>query len=214
MRTYEAFAANDRNVGYDFWLFHGINYLSGTPFPGIYRGDQLYRGNLFSHIMGAHLDSEGALTKRGRECLVWASASPKELYRASLYIKTFARKYKREPLQPNDPYVEMAFVATAGLMEAPTSGWGQKEPPSVKEYYHNSAMHYRWQIARAAKNVVLHDPRSRRGWAFWAELHRQAIEKYGLPPGVKPLRLEYKERNNGGDLVQIGDLRGYKTKVR
>lgn len=34
MRTYEAFAANDRNVGHEFWLFHGINYLSGNPFPG------------------------------------------------------------------------------------------------------------------------------------------------------------------------------------
>ena len=214
IRTFEAFAANDRNIGHDFWLFHGINYLSGNPFPGIYRGDQIFRGRIFTHIMDAHLDAEGALTPRGRECLVWASTLPRELYRASVYVKAFARKYKRDPLKPDDPYVEMAIVAVAELMVAPTSGWGRKDPPTAREYYFRPSLLYHWQIARAAKNVLRHDPRSREGWAFWADLHRRTIEKYGLPPGVEPFRLDYKERNNGGYLVGMGDIRGHKTKVR
>lgn len=214
MRTFEAFAANDRRVGHEFWLFHGINYLSGNPFPGIYKGDQIYRGTIFSHIIDRHLDASGALTVTGRECLVWASTSPRELFRASLYVKAFTRKYKRDPLKPDDPYVEMAVAAIAKVMVAPTEGWGRTDPPTPQEYYYRPSDVYGWQISRAAKNVVLHDPRSRKGWEFWAELHRQAIEKFGLPLGVQPFRLDYKERDNGGYLVQIGDLKGYKTRVR
>jgi len=92
-RGYAAFAANDRGLGHNFWVFHGINYLSGYPFRGIYRGDQVYRGAIFSHIMANHLEN-GALTQLGRECLVWASATAPELFRAMAYIRAFAKKYK------------------------------------------------------------------------------------------------------------------------
>lgn len=206
MRTYEAFAANDRNIGYEFWLFHGINYLSDNPFPGIYKKNQIYRGRIFSHIMEKHLDANGALTERGRECLVWASAKPPELYRAVVYIKTFATKYRRKFLLPDDPYVKVAVDATVALMLSITSGWGETEAPSPKEYYKESPRQYHRQLLRAADRVVEFDPRRRKGWEFWAELHRKTIATLGLPKGVEPFRLEYRERNNGGYLRNTGRL--------
>jgi len=206
MRTYEAFAANDRGIGHDFWLFHGINYLSGNPFPGIYAGDQVYRGRIFSHIMESHLDSNGALTERGRECLVWASTKPPELYRAVVYIKTFATKYRRDFLLPDDPYVKVAVEAAASLMLSATEGWGDVKAPTPKEYHKDHPRQYSKQLVRAADRVVEFDPRRRKGWEFWAELHRKTIAALGLPKGVEPFRLEYRERNGRGYLRHTGRL--------
>jgi len=211
-RTYAAFAANDRGLGHNFWLFHGINYLSDYPFRGIYQGDQVYRGMIFSHVMSTHL-VDGKLTQRGRECLVWASATPPELYRAMLYIKSFAKKYKCNPYKPDIPYVEVAVKALAKMMEACTQGWGCTEPPTPRDYYRHP-QRYGNEIRRAAKTVLEHDPRSRYGWEFWANLHRETIAKYGLPPGVPPFRLEYRERKSAGYLVGIGDMTGHQTKLR
>lgn len=207
LRTYAAFAANDRGIGHNFWLFHGINYLSNYPFRGIYRGDQVYRGMIFSHIMSTHLVG-GTLTQLGRECLVWASATPPELYRAMTYIKAFTRKYKCDPYLPDIPYVEVAVKAMASIMERSTQGWGETTPLTPHDYYRNPQSYER-EIRRAARNVQEHDPRSRYGWEFWANLHRQTIAKYGLPPGVQPFRLEYRERKCGGYLKGVGDLRNH-----
>lgn len=204
-RTYEAFAANDRGIGHEFWLFHGINYLSSNPFPGIYHGDRIYRGMIFSHIMEEHLDANGVLSERGRQCLVWASTLPRELFRAAQYIKTFARKYRREPLEPDDPYVERAVVAMAEVMEAATKGWAQSTPPSPRDYYRDP-VHYDREMRRVKWAVLECDPRTRKGWEFWAEQHRQTIARYGLPNGVAPFRLEYRERNGRGYLQWIGRL--------
>jgi hypothetical protein len=212
IRSFEAFAANDRGIGHNFWIFHGINYLSDYPFRGIYRGDQVYRGMVFSHIMSTHMQGD-TLTPRGRECLVWASATPSELFRAMLYTKTFAKKYGCDPYEPDVPYVGVAIHALAKLMVESTHCWGQGEPLHPKEY-HKDAKRFGGEIRRAAKTVLEHDPRSRFGWEFWANLHREAISKYGLPPGVAPFRLEYRERNCGGYLVGIGDMRGHQTKLR
>lgn len=202
LKSFAAFAANDRGQGHEFWLFHGINYLSDNPFPGIYKGDKIYRASLFAHIMAKHMEGDH-LTERGQECLVWASTNPKELFRAVAYIKGFARKYKRDPFLPDDPYVRVAVETTAKLMVAATKGWGNTDPLIPKDYY---AYHRRYSldIRKAATNVLRYDPRTRRGWEFWADVHRQTIAKYGLPPDVEPFRLEYKERNDRGYLVHTG----------
>jgi hypothetical protein len=205
MRTYEAFAANDRNIGHEFWLFHGINYLSGNPFPGIYRGDQVYRGSLFSHIMEVYLDAEGFLSERGRQCLVWASTFPQELFRASAYVKAFSRKYKRDPLAPGDPYVEVAVLALARVMESATKGWGETEPPTPSNYYRDPVRYDR-EMNRVRLAVLECDPRTRNGWDFWAERHRDALDRYGLPPGIEPFRLDYRERNDRGYLRNTGRI--------
>ena len=212
LRTYEAFAANDRGIGHNFWLFHGINYLSNYPFRGIYRGEQVYRGMIFSHIMSTHLVGD-TLTQRGRECLVWASATPPELYRAVAYVKAFVKKYRCDPHKPDIPYVDVAVHALASMMEGSTRGWGGTEAQHPKGYYRDP-LRYDEEIRRAAKTVLEHDPRSRYGWEFWANLHRQTISKYGLPPGVPPFRLEYRERKYAGYLVGIGDMTGHQTKLR
>ena len=204
-RTYEAFAANDRGLGHEFWLFHGINYLSDNPFPGIYRGDQIYRGMIFTHIMESHLDANGVLSERGRQCLVWASTLPQELFRAATYIKTFARKYRRDPLQPDDPYVEMAVVAMAEVMENVTKGWGQPTAPTPRDYYLDP-VYYDREMRRVRWAVLECDPRTRNGWEFWAEQHRKTIDRYGLPQGVQPFRLEYRERNDRGYLRNTGRI--------
>lgn len=212
LRSYKAFAANDRGIGHNFWIFHGINYLSNYPFRGIYKGDQVYRASIFSHIMSTHLEGDN-LTQRGRECLVWASATPPELFHAMSYIRSFVRKYGCDPYSPDNPYVEVAVLAMARLMESSTQGWGATTPQPPPDYY-KDPKRFADQFRRAAKAVLEHDPRSRYGWEFWANLHREAIAKYGLPPGVPAFRLEYRERNNGGYLVGIGDLRGHKSKLR
>lgn len=212
LRTYKAFAANDRGIGHNFWLFHGINYLSNYPFRGIYQGDQVYRGMIFSYIMSNHLDGD-SLTPLGRECLVWASATPPELFRAMSYIKAFAKKYRCDPYKPDIPYVGLAVGALAKIMVASTRGWGETEAQHPKGYYRDPRR-YDEEIRRAAKTVLEHDPRSRYGWEFWANLHREAQAKYGLPPGVPPFRLEYQERRHAGYLVGIGDMTGHQTKLR
>lgn len=211
MKSFAAFAANDRGIGYEFWLFHGINYLSECPFPGIYSGDQIYRGMVFTHMMEKHLDANGVLSERGRQCVVWASALPDELFRAAAYIKAFAHKYERNPLEYGDPYVRVAVEAMAAVMSSAMDGWGESDPPSHRVYYRYPAKYHR-NMRRVRLAILDHDPRSRNGWEFWADRHRQTIETYGLPPGVKPFRLEYKERNNGGYLRHTGNLRGHKTK--
>ena len=205
MRTYEAFAANDKGIGHEFWLFHGINYLSDNPFPGIYRKDQVYRGRVFTHIMEAHLDETGALSETGRQCLVWASTRPRELYRAAVYVKGFAHKYKRDPLKPGDPYVKEAVLAVARVMEEATKGWGQTEPPEPRDYYRDP-VNYDREMRRVRWALLECDPRTRKGWDFWAERHREAIARHGLPPKIKPFRLEYRERNDRGYLVGQGRL--------
>lgn len=204
IRTPEAFAANDRGIGHDFWLFHGINYLSGNPFPGIYKGETIYRGALFSHILAKHMDGNN-LTERGRGCLIWVSMTAREMYRAVEYVKTFALKYKRNPLLPDDPYLLVSMEAMAGILVEAVDGWSQTDPLPTQEYY----FHHRrfdWDIRRAARNVLRYDPRTRHGWEFWAGLHRKTIARLGMPPGVKPFRMEYRERNDRGYLVQIGWL--------
>jgi len=200
IKTFSAFTANDRNIGHNFWIFHGINYLSGNPFAGIYQGDQIYRGTIFTHIMGAYMVGN-VLSHQGQKCLVWAGTRPQELFRASLYIKAFVRKYKRHPLMPDDPYIKIAVEATAELMVAGTKNWGQTEPPVVTDYFRNRR-HYDREMSNAARNVLAHDPRTRYGWAFWSNLHRQTIATLGLPPGVKPFRLDYVERKDRGHLKQ------------
>jgi hypothetical protein len=205
MRTYEAFAANDRGIGHDFWLFHGINYLSDNPFPIIYRKGYVYRGKIFTHIMDAHLDGTGALSERGRQCLVWASTLPRELYRAVVYVKGFAHKYKRNPLLPDDPYVEAGMLAVAEVMETATRGWGQTEPPEPRDYYRDP-VNYDREMRRVRRALLECDPRTRAGWDFWAERHRETISRYGLPAGVKPFRLDYRERRDRGYLVGQGRL--------
>jgi hypothetical protein len=205
MRTFEAFAANDRGIGHDFWLFHGVNYLSNNPFPGIYRGDRVYRGRLFSHIMEKHLDTEGFLSERGRQCLVWASTLPDELFRASAYVKAFSRKYGSDPLSPNDPYVETAVLAMARVMESATKGWGKTEPPAPREYYRDPVRYGR-EMGRVRRAVLECDPRNRGGWEFWVDVHKYALAQYGLPPGVAPFRLEYRERNDRGYLRNTGRI--------
>lgn len=212
LRTYKAFAANDRGIGHNFWLFHGINYLSNYPFRGIYRGDMTYRAKIFSHIMFNHLEGD-TLTQRGRECLVWASSTPSELFRAVSYIKAFAKKYRCDPLKPDIPYVEVAVQALASMMERSTQCWGAPEAPHPKDYY-SDPKRFGEEIRRASKTVLEHDPRSKYGWEFWANLHRETIAKYGLPQGVPPFRLEYRERRHAGYLVGIGDMRGHQTKFR
>lgn len=212
MRTYEAFAANDRNIGHEFWLFHGINYLSGNPFPGIYSGDRIYRGRIFSHIMEVYLDSEGFLSERGRQCLVWASTLPEELFRASAYVKGFARKYGVDPLAPNDPYIEIAVVSMARVMESATKGWGKTEAPNPRDYYRDP-VHYDREMRRVRMAVLDCDPRTRKGWDFWAERHREALARYGLPAGVEPFRLEYRERNDRGYLRNTGRLEERRKKT-
>ena len=212
LKTYGAYLANDRGIGHGFWVFHGVNYLADFPFRGIYHGDTVYRGAIFSHILSHHM-VDGALTPIGRQCLVWASAQPRELYRATVYVKTFAKKYGCNPYEPDSPYLEVAILAMARVMTDCTRGWGVTKPPSPTDYYRDPK-EYTKDLNRAMKTVLACDPRTRDGWEFWADLHRQTIAKYGLPPGVKPFRLEYRERKNGGYLLGTGDLRGYKTKDR
>lgn len=212
MRTFEAFAANDRGIGHEFWLFHGINYLSGNPFPGIYKKDRIYRGRLFSHIIDVHLDARGLLSERGRQCLVWASTLPRELYRASAYVKAFARKYKRDPLSPEDPYIEVAVLAIARVMERATKGWGQTEPPEPRAYYRDP-VHYDREMNRVRIAVLECDPRTRDGWEFWVDVHKDALARYGLPPGVAPFRLDYRERNDRGYLRNTGRIEEKRRKV-
>lgn len=213
MRTYEAFAANDRGIGHDFWLFHGINYLSDNPFPNFYRKGFLYRGRIFTHIMEAHLDETGALSETGRQCLVWASTRPRELYRAVVYVRGFAHKYKRNPLKPNDPYVKDAILAVAKVMEAPTRGWGQTEAPEPRDYYRDP-MTYDREMRRVRGALLDIDPRTRAGWEFWAVRHRETIARYGLPHGVQPFRLEYRERNDRGYLKHTGRLEERRQRER
>jgi hypothetical protein len=59
---------------------------------------------------------------------------------------------------------------------------------------------------RAGKLVLSYNLSTRKGWEFWAGVHREVIKKYGLPDGVKPFRLDYKERNNRGYLMYVGRL--------
>jgi hypothetical protein len=212
LRSYAAFAANDRGIGHNFWLFHGINYLSNYPFLGIYHGEEVYRWEIFSHIWATHMEGN-QLSRRGRECLVWASATAPELYRAMVYIKAFSKKYRCDPYLPYIPYVDIAVCALARIMEESTSGWGSTDPLTPTAYY-SDFRKYGDGVRKAAKSVLEHDPRSRFGWEFWANLHRDAISRYGLPPGVQPFRLDYRERKSGGYLVGIGDMSGHQTKFR
>ena len=96
IKTYAAFTANDRDIGYEFWLHHGFNYLSGNAFPDLYKGGRIYRSALFAYVMANCLGKDGNLSPPGRKCLMWISAYPEELFRASLYIKAFARKSSNE----------------------------------------------------------------------------------------------------------------------
>lgn len=215
MRTFAAFEANDRGIGYNFWIFHGINYLSNNPFPEIYQGAQIFRGTIFSHIMEHHLTGN-VLTQRGRECLVWAGSSADELFRAVLAIKAFAAKYNRRAVTFNDPYVRVAVEACVGLMVGGTQNWGVTEPPDPATYYQQPQYH-RTEMSGAARNVLAHDPRTPKGWTFWADLHRQTIATLGLPPKVKPFRLERHERKDhwGEDHHKWkGDARIRRNKVK
>lgn len=196
LKTYEAFAANTRNQGHDFWTFHGINYLSDKPFPGIYRGDRVYRGAIFDHILANHFVN-GALTPQGIRCLVWASATPPELYRSVVYVRGFVRKYKRDPLGPDDPYVKVAINTVTDILVGCTKGWGETKTAKITEY-HKYPKVYTRDMKRASVKVIEHDPRSRGGWEFWADVHRKTIETYGLPIGVKPFRLEYRPMKVAG----------------
>ena len=206
MKTYEAFVANDKNRGYDFWLFHGVNLLSGNPFPGIYRGDQIYRGAIYSHIMEKHF-VDGKLTPRGIECLVWAGSKPKELYRSAVYTKTFAHKYKRDPRAENDVYVRVAVEAIARIRAESTDGWGSEEPVNPVAYFSYGRTH-RKLYTKASAAVLSLDPRTRVGWEFWAQLHRETIARYGLPKNVEPFRLDYQPRKDRGYLLWTGKLEG------
>jgi len=213
MRTFEAFAANERGIGHEFWLFHGMNYLAGNPFPGIYKGNQIYRGMLFAHIMAKHVDPDGKLTEPGRKCLIWISTTPKELYRAVVYIRAFVRKYQRDPHIPGDPYVRIAVDAMARVMIEPTKDWGQTEQLPLRDYYlywHE----YDLSVRRAKNNVLRFDPRTRRGWMFWADVHREALARYGLPPGVPMPRLEYRERQDRGYLKHTGRIEDKRKKTQ
>ena len=202
LKSLAAFRTNDRGIGYDFWLLHGVNYLSDNPFPGLYRGDQIYRSVIFSYITEKYLVGD-VLTPQGRKCLTWASTLPDELYRSVLYVKAFARKYKRDPYQPNDPYVRVGIETVATLMVSGQTDWG-KGYDTVEDYYRRYQGRYNRDMSRAAKAVLAKDPRTREGWEFWADIHRLTIKVLGLPPKVKPFRLEYVERKDRGYLVGQG----------
>lgn len=211
IKTFDAFAKNDRGIGHEFWLFHGINHLSGCPFPKIYQGDIPARGLIFSHIMSAHLD-KNQLTQRGRECLVWASASAKELFRAVTIIKAFAAKYRKywdSPLAPKNAdfiYERVAVETLAKLMTDGPKEWGALKPPSPETYYQTGKA-YDSEMSQAAYSVTIVDPKTRDGWEFWANIHRQTIKTYGMPAGLPPIQLEFKERD------QIHSYRAYKKRM-
>lgn len=183
-RTLEAFQ-RECATGYNFWLFHGVNYLSGlTPFPGIYRGEEIYRSAIFDHIMSKHLVGD-QLTEKGRLCLTWASSKPAELHNAVELVAAFARKYKRDPHLPNDPYVAVGIRTVATLMVQAQIHWGETYD-TPWDYYYEVRKRYDEDMMLAVKKASRIYFTLKAGKRFWREVHRQTIEMLGLPPGVKP----------------------------
>jgi hypothetical protein len=163
--------------------------------------------------MEHHLDKQGRLDLVGRKSLMWVSTQPKELFRAAVCIRAFVRKYQRNPHSPNDPYVGVAVNALAELMTGTLTDWGHTEELHPKEYYR---YRYRYHLAvqKTRTTLLEYDIRTRKGWEFWANVHREAIAKYGLPPGVPMPRLEYRERNDRGYLKYNGRIEEKKRRER
>ncbi len=176
----QAFLNNRGNRGYDFWVLHGVSYLSGVPdryIQGVYEGKTLYRGGVFPHIFKAHMDGT-YLSPEGVMCLLWASLEPRHLYTAVTYVRAFTRRYGWDPHLPRVPYTQMAMKAIGEILLANAEGW---EIGVTEEERLQSEKGCARQMRKLGWSLDDYDPRTLLGKVFWETLHAQAREKFSPP---------------------------------
>lgn len=126
------FIENRGGIGYDFWVVHGVNYLSSLysdglwdPIaPEIYHGGTINSEKLYARIMNRYMDSTlNRLSPTGIHCFMWLALKPHEMYPLVWKIKWKAKEYGGEPLKEGDGHTWYLFESLKPLMEVACSQW-------------------------------------------------------------------------------------------
>ncbi len=126
------FVENHKNLGYDFWLVHGLNFLSSDydtgvwdpVAPEIYHNRGVTRTQLYTRVMNRYLDPEtNQLSPAGIHCLMWMALKPHEMYPLVWKIKWKSKEYGGEFLKEGDGQVWYLFQSLKPVMDVACSQW-------------------------------------------------------------------------------------------
>jgi len=134
------FAENRGGVGYDFWVVHGINYLSSLYSEGLWDpiAPELYQGvhvsseKLYTSIMNRYLDpTTKRLGPTGIHCFMWMAMKPHEMYPLVWKIKWKANEYGGDPLKEGDGHTWYLFESLKPIMEMACARWDYLSMPGT-----------------------------------------------------------------------------------
>ncbi len=106
--------ATRQDIGYEFWLLHGVNYLLSSYeegvwsplFPEAYLGKPVTRAELFKRVLAQHLNKvTNQLSPEGMRSVLWSSLKPAEMFSLVNRAKKYAREHDGDPLAQSQPEV-------------------------------------------------------------------------------------------------------------
>lgn len=125
------FADNKDNIGYAFWVAHGLNYLASdyeqgvwSPlYPEVYTGTVVSANTIFTRVLNRFLGPDKHLSEAGIKCVLWASLRPEELFKLVWRTRQYTRLHGGEPHQALDPHTWTFVQMTGNLMRKSCKSW-------------------------------------------------------------------------------------------